>query len=156
MFPPCSVGSLRVPSTVQWHAITGERLTGDSKLLIGLNVNGSLSLPVTLNQIGTLSSVYPASCSMVDGMGSSTPSSLKYKWKRMDWKSQCVCDLRIYTDPKKPNRISWNTAKKGHRSLMKTHCPNALLLLKNNCKKTWNELKADSHVSFNSFVWPDQ
>uniref|UniRef100_A0A3Q0QUQ2 Delta-like protein n=1 Tax=Amphilophus citrinellus TaxID=61819 RepID=A0A3Q0QUQ2_AMPCI len=66
VFSPCLRG---FPPTVQRHAVTGVRSTGDSKLPIG--VSGCLLL-----RVGDLYGVYSASCPMTAGIGSSPPATL--------------------------------------------------------------------------------
>lgn len=83
------MGSLWVlPPTVQTHAISGVRLSGDFKLTIGVNVCGLVvcfSVSV-LRQIGNLSSVYLASCPLVAGIGSKKHCD-EDMWKRMN---ECI------------------------------------------------------------------
>lgn len=60
----CFFQVLQLPPTVHSHAISGVRLTDDSKLHISVNICPSV---LVLRQAGILSRVYPASC--LNGLG---------------------------------------------------------------------------------------
>ena len=81
-FSPGSLRVLRLPPTVQTHAV---RLTGDSKLFLGVSVHGCLSLcgPVMDSRPVQVS---PASDPMTAGIGSSPHMTLSWikRVKKMD------------------------------------------------------------------------